>query len=166
MATTLNPSKDKLVGDLKSLISDEEELLKLTADQQGGTVRYIRQCIGEAFNGLVDHEASGAPMTSTSFPACRPASIIRWASAASASGRQACISGRTRPAAISGHTTRRSSIAMAAFSMSGSGRNSEPVIRSDFAMIVRSGARQSPPSPGDRWTRRPWRARISTSQAV
>ena len=35
MATTLNPSKDKLVGDLKSLISDAEELLKLTADQQG-----------------------------------------------------------------------------------------------------------------------------------
>ena len=32
MATTLNPSKDKLVGDLKSLISDAEELLKLTAD--------------------------------------------------------------------------------------------------------------------------------------
>ena len=36
MAMTLHPSKDKLVGDLKSLISDAEELLKLTADQQGG----------------------------------------------------------------------------------------------------------------------------------
>ena len=36
MATTQNPSKDKLVNDLKSLMSDAEELLKLTAEQQGG----------------------------------------------------------------------------------------------------------------------------------
>ena len=42
MATTLQPSKDKIVDDLKSLISDAEELLKLTADQQGGKLDDLR----------------------------------------------------------------------------------------------------------------------------
>ena len=42
MATTHNPSKDKLVGDLKSLMSDAEELLKLTAEQQGGKLDDLR----------------------------------------------------------------------------------------------------------------------------
>ena len=42
MATTHNPSNDKLVGDLKSLMSDAEELLKLTADQQGGKLDDLR----------------------------------------------------------------------------------------------------------------------------
>ena len=46
MAMTLHRSKDKLVGDLKSLISDAEELLKLTADQQGGKLDDLRARIG------------------------------------------------------------------------------------------------------------------------
>ena len=62
MAMTLNPSKDKLVGDLKSLISDAEELLKLTADQQGGKLDDLRARIGDrvaiAKDRLADAEAA------------------------------------------------------------------------------------------------------------
>ena len=62
MATTLNPSKDKLVGDLKSLISDAEELLKLTADQQGGKLDDLRARINGrvavAKDRLADAEAA------------------------------------------------------------------------------------------------------------
>ena len=47
MATTQNPSKDKLVNDLKSLMSDAEELLKLTAEQQGGKLDDLRARIGD-----------------------------------------------------------------------------------------------------------------------
>ncbi|MFB1028326.1 MAG: DUF883 family protein [Thauera sp.] len=62
MATTLQPSKDKIVDDLKSLISDAEELLKLTADQQGGTLDDLRARIhgrvALAKDRLADAEAA------------------------------------------------------------------------------------------------------------
>ena len=62
MATTQHPSKDKLVDDLKSLISDAEELLKLTADQQGGKLEDLRARINSrvaiAKDRLADAEAA------------------------------------------------------------------------------------------------------------
>lgn len=62
MATTLQPSKDKIVNDLKSLISDAEELLKLTADQQGGKLDDLRARINGrvavAKDRLADAEAA------------------------------------------------------------------------------------------------------------
>ena len=62
MATTLQPSKDKIVDDLKSLISDAEELLKLTADQQGGKLDDLRARINgrvaAAKDRLADAEAA------------------------------------------------------------------------------------------------------------
>ena len=62
MATTLQPSKDKIVDDLKSLISDAEELLKLTADQQGGQLDDLRARINGrvavAKDRLADAEAA------------------------------------------------------------------------------------------------------------
>ena len=62
MATTLQPSKDKIVDDLKSLISDAEELLKLTADQQGGKLDDLRARItgrvAVAKDRLADAEAA------------------------------------------------------------------------------------------------------------
>ncbi len=62
MATTQQPSKDKLVDDLKSLISDAEELLKLTADQQGGKLDDLRARINSrvaiAKDRLADAEAA------------------------------------------------------------------------------------------------------------
>ncbi|MDX5410141.1 MAG: YqjD family protein [Thauera sp.] len=62
MATTQHPSKDKLVDDLKSLISDAEELLKLTADQQGGKLDDLRARINSrvaiAKDRLADAEAA------------------------------------------------------------------------------------------------------------
>lgn len=62
MATTLQPSKDKIVDDLKSLISDAEELLKLTADQQGSKLDDLRARINSrvaiARDRLLDAEAA------------------------------------------------------------------------------------------------------------
>ena len=62
MATTLQPSKDKIVDDLKSLISDAEDLLKLTADQQGGKLDDLRARINGrvavAKDRLADAEAA------------------------------------------------------------------------------------------------------------
>ncbi len=62
MATTLQPSKDKIVDDLKSLISDAEELLKLTADQQGGKLddlrAHINGRVAVAKDRLADAEAA------------------------------------------------------------------------------------------------------------
>ena len=62
MATTLQPSKDKIVDDLKSLISDAEELLKLTADQQGGKLDDLRARlngrVAVAKDRLADAEAA------------------------------------------------------------------------------------------------------------
>ena len=62
MATTQNPSQDKLVNDLKSLMSDAEELLKLTAEQQGGKLDDLRARIGDrvaiARERLADAEAA------------------------------------------------------------------------------------------------------------
>ena len=62
MATSLQPSKDKIVDDLKSLISDAEELLKLTADQQGGKLDDLRARINGrvavAKDRLADAEAA------------------------------------------------------------------------------------------------------------
>ena len=62
MSTTTHPSKDKLVDDLKLLISDAEELLKLTADQQGGKLDDLRARINGrvavAKDRLADAEAA------------------------------------------------------------------------------------------------------------
>ncbi|MDI3514904.1 MAG: hypothetical protein PWP40_2133 [Rhodocyclaceae bacterium] len=62
MSTTTHPSKDKLVDDLKLLISDAEELLKLTADQQGGKLDDLRARINTrvavAKDRLADAEAA------------------------------------------------------------------------------------------------------------
>ncbi len=62
MSTTTHPSKDKLVDDLKLLISDAEELLKLTADQQGGKLDDLRARINSrvavAKDRLADAEAA------------------------------------------------------------------------------------------------------------
>jgi len=62
MPKTLQPSKDKVVDDLKSLISDAEELLKLTADQQGSKLDDLRARIGSrmavARDRLADAEAA------------------------------------------------------------------------------------------------------------
>ena len=41
-------SKDKLVGDLKNLVADAEELLKATASQAGEKVAEARQKIGQS----------------------------------------------------------------------------------------------------------------------
>ena len=62
MSTTTHPSKDKLVDDLRLLISDAEELLKLTADQQGGKLDDLRARINGrvavAKDRLADAEAA------------------------------------------------------------------------------------------------------------
>ncbi len=62
MSTTTHPSKDKLVDDLRLLISDAEELLKLTADQQGGKLDDLRTRINSrvavAKDRLADAEAA------------------------------------------------------------------------------------------------------------
>lgn len=62
MSTTTHPSKDKLVDDLRLLISDAEELLKLTADQQGGKLDDLRARINSrvavAKDRLADAEAA------------------------------------------------------------------------------------------------------------
>ncbi len=47
MSTMTQPPKDKLLGDLKSLITDAEELLKLTADQKGEQLGDLRARIGQ-----------------------------------------------------------------------------------------------------------------------
>ncbi|MGD9870602.1 MAG: YqjD family protein [Thauera sp.] len=62
MSTTTHPSKDKLVDDLKSLISDAEDLLKLTADQKGEQLGDLRTRMGQrvavAKERLADAEAA------------------------------------------------------------------------------------------------------------
>src|SRR5690606_22146147 len=47
MSTMTQPPKDKLLGDLKSLIPDAEELLKLTADQKGEQLGDLRARNGQ-----------------------------------------------------------------------------------------------------------------------
>ena len=53
-------SKDKLVGDLKNLVTDAEELLKATASQAGEKVAEARQKIEQSLiegkNALADAE--------------------------------------------------------------------------------------------------------------
>jgi len=46
MDTTTHPSKDKLVDDLKAIITDAEELLKLTAGQTGDKLGDVRGRMG------------------------------------------------------------------------------------------------------------------------
>lgn len=47
MDASTHPSKDKLVGDLRVLIADAEELLKLTAGQTGDKVADVRSRLGD-----------------------------------------------------------------------------------------------------------------------
>jgi ElaB/YqjD/DUF883 family membrane-anchored ribosome-binding protein len=51
MSETTHPSKDKLVSDLKVVVADAEELLKLTADQAGDKLHDVRGRIGERLAG-------------------------------------------------------------------------------------------------------------------
>ena len=61
MDTTTQPSKDKLVGDLKAIITDAEELLKLTAGQTGDKLGDVR-----------GRMASTSPLPRSAFPKPRP----------------------------------------------------------------------------------------------
>ena len=62
MPKAATPPKDKLVGDIKAIISDAEELLALTADQTGEKLGDLRGRIGEriasAKDRLTDAEAA------------------------------------------------------------------------------------------------------------
>lgn len=62
MTDTTHPSKDKLVSDLKVVVSDAEELLKLTAGQAGDKLGDVRVRLGErlaiAKERLIEAEAA------------------------------------------------------------------------------------------------------------
>lgn len=47
MNDTTHPSSDKLVSDLKLVVADAEELLKVTADQAGGKIGDVRARLAE-----------------------------------------------------------------------------------------------------------------------
>ncbi len=47
MSETTHPSKDKLVSDLKVVVADAEELLKLTAGQAGEKLTDVRTRLGD-----------------------------------------------------------------------------------------------------------------------
>ena len=62
MITRSQPSTDKLVDDLKAIITDAEELLKLTAGQTGDKLGDVRSRMGEhltaAKGRMLDAEAA------------------------------------------------------------------------------------------------------------
>lgn len=62
MTDTTHPSKDKLVSDLKVVVSDAEELLKLTAGEAGDKLGDVRVRLAErlaiAKERLLDAEAA------------------------------------------------------------------------------------------------------------
>lgn len=45
MFESIAPQKDRLIGDLRQVITDAEELLRVTADQAGDSVAEVRQRI-------------------------------------------------------------------------------------------------------------------------
>ncbi|ATE61424.1 DUF883 family protein [Thauera sinica] len=47
MSETAHPSRDKLVSDLKVVVADAEELLKLTAGQAGEKLSDVRTRLGD-----------------------------------------------------------------------------------------------------------------------
>lgn len=72
--SAINPSRDKLVGDLKVVIADAEEILKLTAGQAGDKIADVRSRLGdrisaakgrlsEAEAAVVDHGKKAARAT-------------------------------------------------------------------------------------------------------
>ncbi|NMG34685.1 DUF883 family protein [Azoarcus sp. TTM-91] len=67
MSDTTHPSKDKLVSDLKVVVADAEELLKLTADQAGEKLHDVRGRIGERLAGAKERiaEAEAALLEKT-----------------------------------------------------------------------------------------------------
>lgn len=62
MSETTHPSKDKLVSDLKVVVADAEELLKLTAGQAGEKLTDVRGRLGDrlavAKERIADAEAA------------------------------------------------------------------------------------------------------------
>ncbi|NMG50229.1 DUF883 family protein [Azoarcus communis] len=62
MNDTTHPSKDKLVSDLKVVVADAEELLKLTADQAGDKIADVRGRLTDrlavAKERIIDAEAA------------------------------------------------------------------------------------------------------------
>lgn len=62
MSETTHPSRDKLVNDLKVVVADAEELLKLTAGQAGEKLSDVRTRLGDrlavAKERLADAEAA------------------------------------------------------------------------------------------------------------
>lgn len=62
MNDTNNPSRDKLVADLKLVVADAEELLKLTADQAEGKIGDVRGRLSDrlaiAKDRIADAEAA------------------------------------------------------------------------------------------------------------
>ncbi|TAH46956.1 MAG: DUF883 domain-containing protein [Betaproteobacteria bacterium] len=62
MSETTHPSKDKLVSDLKVVVADAEELLKLTAGQAGEKLTDVRSRLGDrlavAKERIADAEAA------------------------------------------------------------------------------------------------------------
>ncbi|MBN8441960.1 MAG: DUF883 domain-containing protein [Thauera sp.] len=62
MSETTQPSKDKLVSDLKVVVADAEELLKLTAGQAGEKLTDVRSRLGDrlavAKERIADAEAA------------------------------------------------------------------------------------------------------------
>ncbi len=58
MTDTTAPSKDKLVSDLKVVVADAEELLRLTAGQTGEKLTDIRSRLGLRLEGAKERIAS------------------------------------------------------------------------------------------------------------
>ncbi|AWI77238.1 MAG: DUF883 domain-containing protein [Azoarcus sp.] len=62
MTDTTHPSRDKLVSDLKLVVSDAEELLKLTAGQAGDKIGDVRSRLtdrlSDAKGRIADAEAA------------------------------------------------------------------------------------------------------------
>ncbi len=58
MTDTATPSKDKLVSDLKVVVADAEELLKLTAGQAGEKLTDVRSRLGRRLEAAKERIAS------------------------------------------------------------------------------------------------------------
>ena len=72
MSETNNPSRDKLVSDLKVVVADAEELLKLTAGQAGEKLTDVRSRLGDrlavAKERIADAEAALIDLTLAEHP--------------------------------------------------------------------------------------------------
>ena len=59
MSETNNPSRDKLVSDMKVVVADAEELLKLTAGQAGEKLTDVRSRLGDRLAVAKERIADG-----------------------------------------------------------------------------------------------------------